>query len=63
MNWTDPMDLSGLVLVLAAAFVGFLLPLILRRGREAAAAERATLVCKIVSMALALAGVVLLILL
>jgi len=62
MNWTDPVDLSGLVTIVVAAFVGFLLPLILRRGKDKAQGERVTLVCKIVSMVLALAGIVLLIL-
>ena len=29
MNWTDPKDLSGLVLILVGAFMGFVLPVLL----------------------------------
>ena len=62
MNWTDPKDLSGLVMILVSAFIGFALPVLLRKGKEKATADRLTLICKIVSMVLALAGIILLIL-
>ena len=62
MNWTDPVDLSGVVLVVIAALIGFVLPLILKRGREANEADRVTLICKVISMVLALVGIILLIL-
>ena len=62
MNWTDPKDLSGLVLILAGAFIGFILPILLRKGKDKTDADRITLICKIVSMVLALTGIILLIL-
>jgi len=62
MNWTDPLDLSGLVAMVVAAFVGFILPMILGRNRDPREGDKITLICKLISMVLALAGIVLLIL-